>query len=353
MSPRRMALWAGERIFRAGVACRDVLYRAGLATVRSLDCPVVSVGNLTVGGTGKTPLVIYLCRLLSELGYAPAVLSRGYRGTAEHSTVVVSDGHTQPVHWRASGDEPWMLAGSLPGVPVAVGADRLASGRLLQQRMPAAGRVFVLDDGFQHRRLARTLDLVVWDATLSLEGLHLLPAGPLREPLTSLRRADGILLTRCHQVGNGLADILERLRREAPGVPIFQFQTVLTDYQDLSEGTIRPLRELTGRKAVAVAALGNPRQFLHDLGRSGLRIINEFIFPDHHPFTQQELDLVLDRSRRLGAELLVTTEKDAVRLQELEMQGFPCQVLRIRFETSQADEFRQWIAARLPAPEAK
>jgi tetraacyldisaccharide 4'-kinase len=351
MNLRRASLWAGEQLFRAGVACRDGLYQARLLPVRRLDRPVISVGNLTVGGTGKTPLVIYLCRLLSELGWAPAILSRGYGGTAERSTVLVSDGQSVTSDWRVSGDEPRMLAELLPGVPVAVGADRLASSRLLERRLPAPHRIFVLDDGFQHRRLGRTVDLVVWDSTVPLDGLRLLPAGPLREPLRALRRADAILLTRCHQTGNRLPNLLDRLHSEAPGVPVYPFQTVLADYRDLADGAIRPLRELTGQKAVVLAALGNPRQFLHDLGRSGLRVLNEFIFPDHHPFRQEEVNLIVERSRRLGADFLLTTEKDAVRLAQLDLQGFPCQVLRVRFESSREEEFRRWLLQRLPALE--
>lgn len=353
MSLRQAALWAGEQLFRAGVACRTGLYQARLLPVRRLGRPVISVGNLTVGGTGKTPLVIYLCRLLAELGWEPAILSRGYGGTAERSTVLVSDGHSPAADWQVSGDEPRMLAESLPGVSVVAGADRVASARLLEQRLPADRRIFVLDDGFQHRRLARTVDLVVWDATVPLDGLRLLPAGPLREPLQALRRADAILLTRCHQTGNRLPELLVRLQNEAPGIPLYPFQTILSEYRDLSDGAVRPLRELTGQKAVALAALGNPRQFLFDLGRSGLRILNEFIFPDHHPFRQEEIKLIVERSRRLGADFLVTTEKDAVRLAQLDLQGFPCQVLRIRFECSREEEFRRWLIQRLPALEGK
>lgn len=343
---------AAEQLFRLGVGCRNQLYRHRLLRVHRLEQPVISVGNLSVGGTGKSPLVAYLCRLLLEMGYAPAVLSRGYRGLAERSNRIVSDGRSILCDVRTSGDEAFMLAQELPDVPLAVGADRVASARMIARQLPHLRRVFVLDDGFQHRRLARTVDLVAVDATIPLAALRLIPAGPLREPAGSLRRADAVLLTRCHQATTRVVEQMTYLQRCAPSLPVFTFKTVFEGYRGLGETTTVPMAGFVGRKAVALAALGNPGQFLHDLGRSGLRVINEFLFPDHHAYTRGEVRLVVQRARRLGAEMLITTAKDAVRLDESDLDGFPCHVLEIRFESEDPTAFRSWLEHRLPAAEA-
>lgn len=348
MSLRQAALTWGESLFRTGVWVRDRAYRLGLLTARRLDAPVVSIGNLTVGGTGKSPLTVVFCRLLRDLGRAPAILSRGYRGSAESSNLLVSDGRSILCGPEISGDEPWMLAHLLPGIPVAVGANRLRSGRLVLSRLPDPHRVFVLDDGFQHRQLTRNLDLVAIDATVPLPGLRMLPAGTLREPVSALRRADAVLLTRCHQSPTNAVEHEEWIRKESPCLPVFRFRTLQRGYRDATTGEEIPTKELVSVQAVAVAAIGNPKQLLFDLGRTGLRVVNEFLFPDHHAFTQDEVAQIVGRARKLGAETLVTTEKDAVRLRGLDLDGFPCRVLQMDFVTEQETELRSWLENRLP-----
>lgn len=347
----RLFTSAAARLFRLGTDARRWGYARGLFRTRSLSHPVISVGNLSVGGTGKSPMVAYLAGLTRELGFEPAILTRGYRGKAESGNLLVSDGSQVLADSIEAGDEAYMLASTLPTTPVGVGANRWETGRLVEERLPHPRRLFLLDDGFQHLRLARDLDLVAIDATLPPTSDELLPLGRLREPLESLRRADAALLTRCHLATKQLPLLEAEIQSVIPGLPLFRFRTVLVEGVWVPEEKAVSLEETARRKAVALAAIGNPSQFLGDLGRSGLRVINEFLFRDHHPFTQAEIDQILDRSRRLNADLLVTTEKDSVRLRNLDLRGFPTLVIRIRFEPEDGDAFKTWLATRLPLRE--
>ena len=178
-------VYGGAMVLRAG------LYRRGLLERRRLPCRVVSVGNLTVGGTGKTPLVMDLAARLRDRGWPVCVLSRGYRGTAERTGAVVSDGYRILVPAKVAGDEPWLMARRLAGIPVIVGRDRWASGMTAVDRFGA--RAVVLDDGFQHQRLVRDLDVLLLDARKPMGNGHLLPRGPLREPITAARRAHALV----------------------------------------------------------------------------------------------------------------------------------------------------------------
>ena len=313
-----------------------------------MDHPVVSIGNLSVGGTGKSPLVRYFADLLRDAGLAPAVLSRGYRGSSEAENRLVSDGTEILATPLEAGDEAFMLARLLPGVPVAVGRRRWISGRLIERLDPDPRRVFLLDDGFQHLALARDLDLVVCDATRPPLSDALLPAGRLREPPASLARADGVLLTRCHLAEARLPKLREEIRALAPDAPCFEFRTLPVVFRDLASGDSHPPSTRAGRKGVALAALGNPGQFLQDVARAGIKVVNEFLFRDHHPYTQNELDIVTERTRRLGGDFVVTTEKDAVRLAGLDLHGVTFLVLEVRFEPAEPERLRRWLLERLP-----
>ncbi|GAB4252291.1 MAG: tetraacyldisaccharide 4'-kinase [Acidobacteriota bacterium] len=336
-----------SHVYELAVRLRFLAYGLGLLRRHRLSAPVISVGNLTVGGAGKTPLVARVCEDLGELGFDPAVLSRGYRGRAERSNVLVSDGREILVSPEVAGDEPYLLAQLLPGVPVAVGRRRERSARLVLERLPAASRVFVLDDGFQYLALDRDLDLVIFDAAGSLDR-RLLPAGPLREPWSALRRADAACLTRCHLPNARPDEFTAAIHRITPGLPCFRFRTEYAGWIDES-GKLYPPRHLHRVRATVVAGIGNPQQFLDDLARLGIRIVNEFLLPDHHRFSAAEVDRILDHARRLGSEVVITTEKDRVRLLDYLPSDPPLWTLRIRFVPEQTREWVQWLAERLPA----
>ena len=340
-----------SRLYSLAMRLRALLYRRGLISRRRLRNPVISVGNLTVGGTGKTPFVAYLAGVLKKAGYQPVILSRGYRGKAEHSTLVVSDGKDVLCGPESSGDEPFLLAGQLPGVRVAVGKDRHRSGSLVEQ--DAAGRVIhILDDGFQHQRLKRNLDILLVDATDPFGGGQLLPAGRLREPLAAMGRADLVVITRSHMMGE-IDDLEAVIRRHNKLTPISYFYHDAVGVFDLKNRTKFRTRDFMGRRIIALAAIGNPGIFVQDLEHYQMDVRRRILFPDHHPYSQSDLDQALESLEEHGAEALMTTEKDAVRLQALEFGAGQIFVLKIEALPEDAAEYQKFLldeVAGLPDP---
>lgn len=340
-----------SQLYSLAVRTRALLYRRGVMPRRSLRNPVISVGNLTVGGTGKTPFVAYLANVLKNAGYQPVVLSRGYRGTAENSTLVVSNGREVLCDPASSGDEPFLLAGQLPGVCVAVGKDRHRSGTVVEQ--DAGGRIIhILDDGYQHLRLKRNLDILLVDATDPFGGGRLLPAGRLREPLGALGRADLVVITRSHLMGE-IEDLEAVIRRHNKLTPISYFYHDAVGIFDLKSRSQFRTRDFTGRRVNALAAIGNPEIFIRDLEHYQMKVRNQLLFPDHHPYTQNDLEQALDSLKEHGAEALMTTEKDAVRLQGLEFEDGQIFVLKIEALPEDPVEYRRFLldeVAGLPHP---
>lgn len=340
-----------SHLYGLAVAVRRRAYELRLARRHRLPAPVISVGNLTVGGTGKTPLVARVGQDLQELGFRPAILSRGYRGRAERENLLVSNGREILVSPEVAGDEPYLLAQLLPEVPVAVGRDRRASAQLLLELLPRESFVFILDDGFQHLALERDVDLVVLDAAAPLER-RLLPAGRLREPWSALRRASAVCLTRCHLPRARPDEVAGAVHRIAPALPCFRFRTEYTGWVD-QEGRLHPPRRLHRVRATVVAAIGTPQQFLDDLARLGIRIVNEFLLPDHHWFSATEVARILEHARRLGAEAVLTTEKDRVRLLNFLPCDPPLWALRIRFVAEEPRHWSQWLAGQVSSAAAE
>jgi tetraacyldisaccharide 4'-kinase len=272
--------------------------------------PVLSVGNITCGGTGKTPVVEMLVRRLLEKGLRPAILSRGYRAGPD-----------------GSNDEARVLAANLPGVPHLQRADRVAAGR---EAIAAGADVLVLDDGFQHQRLARDLDLVLIDALDPFGGGRVLPAGLLREPLAALGEATLIGITRAPLVPPALRGILRGLLRDRfPGIPRVEIEMDPVDLSPLAGGDPLPPEALRGIAVLAFAGLGNPEAFRRELERRGARIAAWLPFPDHHPYRPADLERVAAAAGRAGAEAIVTTQKDAVKLTPPSAGAVPWLVLRI------------------------
>jgi tetraacyldisaccharide 4'-kinase len=324
-------------LYGVAVRLRTRYYDRHPAAARSAGVPVISVGNLTVGGTGKTPLVTWLAGRLLERGLPVAVVSRGYGGTAGRGPLLVSVGHGPVVSAAACGDEPFLLATRLPGALVIVGADRVAAARLAASR---GARAVVLDDGFQHRRLARDLDLVLLEASRPLAAERLLPAGVLREPPSSLRRADVVVATRCR-----VSSDLQRFERDVRALnPRALVIGSVTRFRGFADARGRPAPP--PRLALAFCAIGNPAAFREDLAAQGVRLVGFHAFRDHHRYTSGELARLWAEAGRSGAEL-VTTEKDLARLGP--MPGDPRAdwplALRIDLEPSNPDGLLNAVAS--------
>lgn len=306
----RALLGVGALGYGAAVRVRNAGYTLGLLPAHRLPCRVVCVGNLTVGGTGKTPTVIAVARRLREAGRTVCVLLRGY-GRAGTAVEAVSDGRDILRDWRQAGDEAVLLAGSLPGVPVVVGGDRVEAGRLAVGRF--GPHTILLDDGFQHRRLHRDVDVVLLDATDPFGGGRLLPLGCLREPVSALRRAHAILVTRTDQAGD-LGSLRRRLGECAPGIPVAWTIHQPCRVVDLCSGREGPPESLQGKRVLAVSGIANPDSFHRTLRQLGATPAKVLTFPDHHAFTREDRARMGSEARAAGAEYILTTEKDAVRL---------------------------------------
>lgn len=298
-------------IYGNAVRLRNNLYNLRLREIKKLPCRVISIGNLTVGGTGKTPLVIETARRLQSLGLHPAVLSRGYGGTSPRPVNIVSDGAQLLMDPEEAGDEPVLMARSLRGVPVLTGPRRYLTGReaLSLFRVDA----LVLDDAFQHRRLHRDVDVVLIDEKRGLGNGYLLPLGPLREPLSALRRAQVIVLTSPQGQSNGQVEA-GTVPWLPPGVPVFSMSYRLV-YLTAADGTTYPVEEaLRGKRVLAFAGIANPDSFRETLIGTGVAHVSFLAFPDHHRYTGEDLKTIENTARREKVEMIVTTEKDEVKL---------------------------------------
>ncbi len=300
-----------ERVFRAGAAARSALYDAGLARQVRAGAPVVSIGNLAVGGAGKTPAVLAVAERLVARGRRVAVLSRGY-GARRTDARVVSDGARVLLAPEDAGDEPFLLARRLPSSAVLCGPARAELARRAVEELGADA--LVLDDGFQHRPLARDVDVVVLDAANPAGNGHLLPRGPNREPWSALSRASLAWISRVDQAPPGALGALRERVRAATGRPAVESRHAVTDVLDaallrsLGKGT------LGGRRVLLLCALARPEGFRRTLAGLGAVVAVERVFRDHHPFTEGEIEEALRAAAASGCDVVATTEKDAVRL---------------------------------------
>jgi tetraacyldisaccharide 4'-kinase len=327
-------------LYERAARSRRAWYGRHSYRTRQLEQPVISVGNLVVGGSGKTPVVATLARLLVAAGERPAILSRGYgRLRTADGVVVVSDAHQVLVPTTQSGDEPQMLARALPGVPVLVSPDRYLAGRVAERRFGCT--VHLLDDGFQHLQLARDIDLLVI-ANVDLDE-RLLPWGRLREPLDAAAAADALLVS---GAGEDASSIGARLAV----TPVFR---VLPRYDQprLVEPFGAALPRPVGRCTVAVAAIARPERFFAALRAEGWDVAQEFVFRDHHWFTTRDLESIRRAAVDAQADLILTTEKDAVRLGSLVSQDSepPWAFLPLHLGVEPPTSFVAWISDRLSA----
>ncbi|MDL2269637.1 tetraacyldisaccharide 4'-kinase [Desulfosarcina sp. OttesenSCG-928-A07] len=331
--------------YGGAVAARAFLYQKGMCSSKKLPCFVISIGNLAVGGTGKTPMTLLISRWVRNLGYKTVVISRGYRGRLEASGGVVSDGQCVLKTPSDAGDEPFLMAQQLAGIPVVVGKDRYQAGLLaIRQFSPD---VIVLDDGFQHLGLHRDLDLVLMDARHPVGNGNLMPRGPLREPVSALKRAHGIILTRCR------ADFPEDDRLFC-GKPLFKtshhqvIRRVPSKAGERISSHTRPLSILKGKKVIAFSGLADNDQFFNSLAVLGCKVASTFSFPDHHSYPLPDMDRIMAESRRHQVDHVVTTAKDAVKIDF--PHTFPVDLVSVDVEIKLYEEnrFRTFLQDRLP-----
>jgi tetraacyldisaccharide 4'-kinase len=324
-----------------GVGLRRAAYRSGMARTRRLPKPVISVGNLTVGGTGKTPLVAAVAKILLAHGIKPGILTRGYGRENAKKLIVIGQGTATSLDPKGIGDEPAVLARMLPDVPIVLCADRYVAGQVAESRFHVDA--YLLDDGFQHLALAHDLDIVALDATQELSNWNLLPAGRQREPLSALRRTQIAVITRAD---SGDSKSIEQLvARIAPAAKIFHSQTIVQDWRDTSTGESTPVVKVQPMKAAAFCGIGNPAAFFGDLRRWGFNLVAEDAFPDHHIYTVREIEQLTERARGKGASALVTTQKDAVKISRGWRLELPIHYCEIEARISEAGEFEKSILA--------
>ena len=331
--------------YRGLLGAREWLYARGVIQSRRLDCPVVSIGNLTVGGTGKTPAVELAVRTLVDLGYRPAVLSRGY-GRSGGGVQIVADAASIRLDADEAGDEPFLLARRLPGVPVVVGPNRYETGRVARARFGVTA--IVLDDGFQHRTLGKDLEIVMARAARPWGNGRLLPGGPLREPLDGLAHAHLVVATGARRPDEA-AEVRDTVRRVAPAVPVLTAVHVPTECFESSTMRFVALDALGGTRLLAFAGIGSPAGFRGTLGETSATVVDFQEFADHHWYTREELARLERRAAEVRADGFVTTEKDWVRLRPLPPLRRPVYVLSVRLVLTSGEADWRAAFARLAA----
>jgi tetraacyldisaccharide 4'-kinase len=324
------------------VRARVRLYEQGWFSQRRLSCPVISIGNLTVGGTGKTPFVMWVAQWLQSRGKRIGILSRGYRRTKETTFLLVSDGRKVLVDAKEAGDEPFLMAKNCPGVVVAVGSDRYKLGNwvLTQSEID----YFILDDGFQHLGLYRDLNFLLVDGSDSFGLQKLLPAGRLREPLSAAGRATAVVVTRADLMTD--QDKIFRPLQAAIGRSInpIQIEFQPKSISCLSAKEEHPLSWASGKGALIFSGIGNSMAFRSTVAHMGVNILDEMVFPDHWAYAASDLEAVRRRMRQVNASCALTTEKDAVKLEPFIQEGDGIWAVHLQVEIKDGeDRLVRWL----------
>jgi len=307
---------------------RSWSYGRGLLKKRSLPGFVVSIGNLTVGGTGKTPAVAMLARWAQGKGYRVAVLSRGYGGKYRDKVLEVSDETSIKADPLETGDEPYLLAKKLPGIPLIISKKRYLAGLFAHEKF--GSNFFILDDGFQHLELNRNLDLVLIDAVNPFGNGHLLPRGPLREPFSQLARANVFIITRVGYHGAG-DKALNSLKRDFPSTPFFFADHQPSDLVFPFTDQVHDAGFLKDKPILAFAGIALPELFKDTLIRLGADVVYFMGFKDHYRYKQDDIQNLIQMKEKVGARYLVTTEKDWIRIASLELMVPEMACLGIEF----------------------
>jgi len=328
------------------VKLREIFYKKGILKSERLPCKVISVGNITVGGTGKTPMVIYLARLTERLGYKTVILSRGYKGKAEKTGGIVSDGKTIFMNPDMAGDEPYMMALKLKNIPVVVGKNRFKAGISADKIFKPD--VIILDDAFQHLKLIRDIDLVLLDSRSPFGNKHLLPRGILREPLSALLRSDAFIMTRCNK-DSRYDSITCGILKNKPVFKSFHLlyiHKIVKSSPKPSENMISAYEYniLKGCNIFLFSGIGENNQFRTSLGYFECNIAGYLDFPDHHFYSDDDLKMISKSAKSLNTDFIVTTEKDYVQIPEKNTFGVDLAVIAVDISFGDdSDDFDNFI----------
>ena len=352
----RGTLFGGSKVFTVIVKLRRWLYNVRILRDKTLGVQVIAIGNLTVGGTGKTPVVEKFARELRDAGRNVAILSRGYRSKPAPLHVkflnkillredqtpprIVSDGKSLLLDSETAGDEPYMLASNLKDVVVLVDKDRVKSGRYAIEKYGCD--TLLLDDGFQYWHLrGRRHDVVLIDRQQPFGNEHLLPRGTLREPPSHLARAHTIFITKSD--GN-TAGLRERIHKLNPTAPVIECVHQPLYFEDVFTGERKGLDLLAGKKVASLSGIAQPESFEQSLVKLGGDVVYTKRFADHHRFTQQEILNTINRAKKRQAEIIVTTQKDAVRFPKIDRRDLPIYFMRVEIQIiSGANDFQDCV----------
>lgn len=295
---------------------RRSFYEYGILKKDYFKVPIISIGNVTFGGTGKTPMIIWLTNRMEEFGLVPAILTRGYKGELEHKSGIIKGGQRFRSNPKQFGDEPLLISRKMKKGAVIVGKRRAEN--LKKYFSDVEPDVVLLDDGFQHIQLYRSFNIVLFDASLPLERYKTAPLGYLREGLTSLKDADAIVISRADQVPEekieNLLDMLSNYNRR--DIPIAKFKYIPSGAFDCFDKKILKMDELKDRNIIVLSAIASPDSFYHLLEGYGANIVEKVVFPDHYLFTQEDLNNVLIKSAKHNA-TIITSEKDMVKIRRV------------------------------------
>lgn len=354
----RFTLKSLSRLYSTIMNVRLMLFEHRIIRAKTLGCQVISIGNLTVGGTGKTPVVEVFARELQKKGRKVAILSRGYkkaeipfskklknfltfRTPTQLPPRVVSDGTHLLLDSEMGGDEPYMLASNLPNVCVLVDKDRVKSGRYAIQKLNCD--TLILDDGFQYMRLKHRLDIVLVDRTNPFDNGFVLPRGLLRESVRHLKRASFIFITKSS--GDGSSELRKQIRALNDHAEIAECRHTPRFLQNVYTGEQQPLSFLQGLNVATISGIAAPRGFEESVQRLGGALVYKKRFADHHRYSQQEIIDLINTSRERHAQAIITTEKDAVRFPKIERRDIPMYYLRVEIELlSGAEDFHGLIS---------
>ena len=319
-------------LYGALVSIRLLLFKLGLLRTKRLLPTVISVGNITTGGSGKTPIVVALSQMLTGKKYSVVILSRGYKRKGR-TTAIVSDKNSVLLDVKEAGDEPYLLALRCKGVPVIVGPDRFHSGSLAIEKF--SPDVIILDDGFSHKKLHRDLDLLLFDGERWMGSGYLLPRGPLREPRSSVNRADIIMV-------KGASSLSKKQKFKQQSFSFYYAPKNLTSLADKSTVGINTLK---GKKVLALSALASPESFYLTLKACGVKTIEKLPFPDHHWFSASDIKMIKEQGK--DADFIVTTEKDLVRLDPVDFSGFKLYALAIDAKISNSRSLLKAVESKI------
>ena len=334
-------------LYSCVMANRSTLYQKGFFKRHKLEVPVISVGNLVLGGTGKTPLVHYIAKLLRHNKKKPAILSLGYKGSASEKINIVSNGIDILLDAAHAGDEPRLLAEKLPRTPVITGKKRSKTGRFAIDTFGVDS--LILDDGFQHMSLKRDLDLMLFSAQKRLGNGRVLPGGDLREPLSALERADAFVISGVETpLDDNLEEFLKFLHDLFPATPVFtgSYQSEETIYRTYSgRNEALNILEVRNIPVYGFCGIAQPDSFHNILRKSDMNLVGFESFEDHHAYISDDIKSICNNGLSAGAQAMITTEKDLVKIRNIFPQDFPLLTLRIRFQMDK--DFDQYLLKSL------